>query len=61
MIGGGFVSLLAALFFYAAATDERRPEFAWPSLLVAAVGGAVASWGVRRLTQGGRTRQEHTR
>jgi hypothetical protein len=50
MIVGGFVLLLGGLFFYAAATDERRPEFAWPFLLVAAAGGTLASWGVRRLT-----------
>jgi hypothetical protein len=50
MIVGGFFVLLGGLFFYGAATDERQPVFAWPFLLVAAAGGALASWGVRRVT-----------
>jgi hypothetical protein len=50
LIVGGFIALIAGLFFYMAATDAKQPGFAWPALLVLGFGGGIAALGVRWLT-----------
>jgi hypothetical protein len=50
LIPGGVLTLLAGLLFYATATDPAKRSTCWVFLPVLWIGGAIATLGVRRLT-----------
>jgi hypothetical protein len=56
MLVGGTIAMLSGLIFYGAATAAKRPEFAWPFLIVFGMGGMLAALGVRWLTNPRRAR-----